>query len=314
MNNLTKIVLLALALVVIGEGLYIFKPSLFSKNKEAIVQNAPVDEAELKKEALIEFDSKVSEVIKNKDFGALYDLSTKTTQKYFTRDQFIKLREEEIKNTLSWMNITASNIQINNELGTIDRTYYACQNSYQITDDEKAREWLDQNPTDARAEKVKEILIQHENGVVVKGLINGKEMECLKEDIQTRQQTVKYNYSNGQWGMYDPMPTDRALKVSSSLFSGVSKARLAEMEKGWGQGSENKLFAVRNFALYLDENNEALVSLETDIAKVEAEKNRPIVNVQQPAVSFPTSRLQIEAAPRHCTSSALGSSVYTNCY
>jgi len=314
LDKAIKISIMVGALLVALSIAYYFVIFLPQIKDAQLQEKKPVSETDLKKQALVEFDSKVSEAIKNKDFGVLYDLSTKTTQKYFTRDQFIKLREEETKNTLGWMNITASNIQINDELGTIDRTYYACQNSPQIRDYEKAREWLDQNPTDARAEKVKEIITQHENGTAAKGLIDGKEVECLKEGLQTRQQTVKYSYSNGQWSMNDPMPTDRALKASAFLYDNVSKERQEKAIRNLGEGSTNYLLAIRNFALALDESQESLATLEAQIEKDKINKSRPIVNVQQPDVPFPTSRLQIEAAPRHCTSSAFGSSVYTNCY
>ncbi len=126
MNKLTKIVLLILALAVIGEGLYIFKPSLFSKNKEAIVQNAPVDEVELKKQALEKFYNSIVSASDNRDWEAAYEFQPKLFRAVVSKEKFLEDAKKVGAPSYFSQNTEVKAVFVDGDKGTVFRVITTC--------------------------------------------------------------------------------------------------------------------------------------------------------------------------------------------
>jgi hypothetical protein len=109
-------------------------------------------------------------------------------------------------------------------------------------------------------------------------------------------------------------PSERALKAVNYAYedqTGSNKDIL--ILKSFGNGSTNIQYALRNWAIYLDNNLQELIRVETLIEKSKAEHSRPIYN-EQPAQIIQQQMPAQQNNSVHCTSQSVGGSTYTNCY
>jgi len=159
------------------------------------------------------------------------------------------------------------------------------------------------------------------------GVVNRTIVTCLAKDCTGKNRIEEnarkpYEFVNEKWQIPDPQPSERALKASNYAYEYSSKNDQNELLKNYGYGSDISSFAIRNWAVYLDENLQELVRLETLIEKSKTERSRPVYYqqpaqiIQQPApvINQQAPIIQQNTSPKHCTSNTIGTYTYTNCY
>lgn len=158
------------------------------------------------------------------------------------------------------------------------------------------------------------------------GTVNRTIVTCLAKDCTGKNRIEEnarkpYEFVNGEWQIPDPEPSERALKATNYGYENSTQNDKKSIVNDYGYGSDNSSYAVRNWAIYLDKNLQELIRVETIIDKDKAEKSRPVVNYQPPAViQQPDINIQQPAPvvqqnyPKNCTSNTIGSYTYTNCY
>jgi hypothetical protein len=112
----------------------------------------------------------------------------------------------------------------------------------------------------------------------------------------------------------EQQPTERSLKVANFAYEDSTADNRAEILKTWANGSNDSVLAVHNWAVYLDQDLQELVRLETLIEKIKAERSRPIYNEPPAQVIQQAPVVQQNTSPKHCTSNTIGNYTYTNCY
>ena len=156
------------------------------------------------------------------------------------------------------------------------------------------------------------------------GIVNRTIITCLAKDCTGKNRTEEnarkpYEFVNGKWQIPDPEPSERALKAANYGYQNSSKSDQNDLLNDFGYGSDSSTYAVRNWAVYLDENLEELIRVETIVEQDKLDRSRPIYNqqpaqiIQQPAPIINQPAPQ-QTFPRNCTSNTIGNYTYTNCY
>lgn len=159
------------------------------------------------------------------------------------------------------------------------------------------------------------------------GIVNRTIVTCLAKDCTGKNRTEEnarkpYEFVNGKWQIPDPEPSERALKAANYGYQNSSKSDQNDLLNDFGYGSDSSTYAVRNWAVYLDENLEELIRVETIVEQDKIDRSRPIYNqqpaqiIQQPApiINQPAPVIQQQTFPKNCTSNTIGNYTYTNCY
>lgn len=173
----------------------------------------------------------------------------------------------------------------------------------------------------SRETRVNSIEVTGNTGTVNRTLITCLAKDCTGKN-RTEENAIKpYEYVNGKWRIPDPEPSERALKAANYGYQNSSKSDQNDLLNQYGYGSDNSTFAVRNWAVYFDENLEELIRVETIVEQDKLDKSRPIYNqqpaqiIQQPApIINQPAPIQQNTYPKHCTSNTIGDYTYTNCY
>lgn len=161
---------------------------------------------------------------------------------------------------------------------------------------------------------VNSIVVDGDNGTVDRTITTCLTKECTGDGRIEDNAKKRYVYVNGKWQMPDPKPSDRALEIASYIYTNSPSDTQKTFKDDWGSAS----FATRNIALYFDQYPEKLALAEAWVDKDKANRSRPVVNYQPPAIVLPPIDqqpvIQQPSFPRHCTSNAIGNYTYTNCY
>lgn len=102
-------------------------------------------------------------------------------------------------------------------------------------------------------------------------------------------------------------PSERALKVASLFYTYSNEKQRNETVKTYSGKNGYLPEAIKNMALFLDEEPEKIILAEAVFEKIARNESRPNItlpSVQQPSVNF----------PKNCTSNTIGDYTYTNCY
>lgn len=166
-----------------------------------------------------------------------------------------------------------------------------------------------------RSTTVHSIKVDGNKGTVERTLVICVTKECIGDNRKEDKAKREYVYTDGSWQIPDPEPSERASKAVAYLYVTMSEDEQKKLINDNGYGSDSVSFATRNYAIFFDENPDKLVILEAWIDKNKAERNRPVVNYQPPAINIEQQAPVVQQnSPTNCTSNTIGSYTYTNCY
>lgn len=232
-----------------------------------------VDATELKKQALAKFYSQISTAQDNQDWASMYELVPQSLRNYLTREQYISYQKSLIGGQRRGFSVSQQKF--------IDLTQNTLVNSIEVNGD---------------------------IGIVDRTIITCSTKECIGIDRKEDNAKKSFIYTNGKWQIQDPQATSKALEVASYMYTNTSESDKKYLKDNFGYGTSSAPFITKNYALFLDQNPEELALVEAWIDKNKADRSRPVVNYQPPAV------IQQPVFPNHCTSNTIGNYTYTNCY
>jgi hypothetical protein len=128
---------------------------------------------------------------------------------------------------------------------------------------------------------------------------NNKIVDTADEELE---------YQNGKWEFARKTPTDRAYEVAYFLFTNRDEKEKEFYVKAWSFFGTNSLsYAINNYALYLDKNQDELIKSETTMNEYLA--NRAKQNSTRTVVkTVPIFSAPVVSMPKttHCRSDFMG--------
>ncbi len=286
-----KIIVLT-SMLVLGMACGIVIATYFISNSNPSIQLLkPNNEVEGKKQALAKYYEEFSTAYDKQDWPTVYRFEPASIRENLTEAQYVAYNSKRIRIKLA-----------DNRTGSIGEEEF----------DPSLMTRLDQ---DSSKTIVNSIEVSGNSGTVNRTRVTCLTKDCLGENRKENNAQLSFVYVNGNWQKPDSQPSERALKAVYYVFNDINEKAQTDLLIKFSYGSNNYKFALSNWALYLDENMEELVSLETLIEKSKVESTKPVY-IQTPAqiIQQEAPVVQQQTFPKSCTSSTLGTYTYTNCY
>lgn len=144
---------------------------------------------------------------------------------------------------------------------------------------------------------INNVEVDGDRGFIDRTLIICKTKECLGANRNESKAQKEYVYKNNSWQVIDEKPSERALAAAAYYFldyTSKSNQRKKDFFHEFSYEVENKIYAIKMHALFLDKNTDRLVLLEKQISKSKEAKDQYISGCAINTPSFESSTPSFE--------------------
>lgn len=258
LDKATKISIATVVLIIVSIAIYYFVlylPKSDQEGKKRLSQESNQNSEEgIKKKALEKISQELSNAIENNDIQKIYDNSEPSLINNIPRNKFITRYGKE--NDVASIKLQSSEEKINETNGEIKIAVFICETI------ESTLKWANKNQNN---EIAKNFLLKIKGGE-----INSKDSEGCSDVGSYENMLFKYEYDNKIWKIVDIQPSERALVAASYYYIDYiseSNQRKQDFFNRYSYGLDNKVYATKKYAIYLNNNLEQLVYLESVINK-----------------------------------------------